>query len=54
MSKYAKAVAALAASVAILGDAMVDGVFTSLEIEAVALSLVGAFFVFIVKNADPA
>jgi hypothetical protein len=53
VSRHAKFIAALAASVAIIGDAMVDGVFASVEVEAIALSLVGAVFVFLVKNDAP-
>jgi hypothetical protein len=53
MSKYAKFFAAFAGVIAILGDAAVDGVFTSGEWEAVGLAAVSAFFVWKLPNKTP-
>lgn len=54
MSRFSKLLAALAGTVAIVADAMLDGVFVSTEIEAVVLSLVSAYFVYRLPNAPPA
>lgn len=53
LTRYSKFIAAAAGVVAILADAMADGVFTSQETESIVLAAVSAFFVFLVPNKDP-
>ena len=53
MSRFAKFIVALSGAVAIIADAMADGVFTSQETESIVLALVSALFVFLVPNKQP-
>lgn len=50
MSKIAKFLVAASATVGIIASAMSDGVFTSVETEAIIVSAVGALFVYLVPN----
>lgn len=54
MANYRKLIAALAGVGAIAADAMVDGVFSSAEIESIVLALVSAYFVWRLPNDPPA
>lgn len=50
MQRFNKFFVAAAGVVALIADAMVDGVFTSQETETIALAIVSAIFVFLVPN----
>ena len=54
MARYAKFFAALGGVIAIVADALADGVILAPELEAIIIAAVSAVFVYQLKNADPA
>ncbi len=53
MSRYSKFLVAAAGVVALVADAMADGLFTSQETEGIIIAAVSALFVFLVPNKEP-